>query len=523
MNGLIAAAIAAQRRIIVAGVACAILAALSAVGLLALSGLFLAGAAIAGLSGIAAVQAFNYLLPSAAIRAAAIIRTGARYGERMLGHRAALFALARIRVSLFDRVAAGMLAGRAVGRPGELAARLGKDVDLLEGAVIRRISRPGAWAGGIAGLAGAFAMGWRAALIFGAALALMRMLAGRMAARDLPARQDRIARAHAAMQADYAEMARPAVDIAVHDLGARLAAGLAARADELDAARGALALAEARIGAVQTVVAAAALSGMVLAGQGQAGSFAFGLLAALAAFEVWATIAATEPGMHEARQAEARIADLADEPSSTATPLPALPPRPALEICGQSFAPGSRIRIAGASGAGKTRLLETLAGLRDDAPQPLRIGGISPATAGLAGLRDVVALCAQDAPLIAGTVADNLGLARPRIAEAEMWRALQIACADDMVHAMPHGLHEWLGGEGARLSGGQRRRLVLARGILAQRAWLLLDEPSEGLDSATERDLVRRLDEWLGQTGTGLVLVSHRPAMAALAGQVIRL
>ena len=71
MNGLIAAAIAAQRRIIVAGVACAILAALSAVGLLALSGLFLAGAAIAGLSGIAAVQAFNYLLPSAAIRAAA--------------------------------------------------------------------------------------------------------------------------------------------------------------------------------------------------------------------------------------------------------------------------------------------------------------------------------------------------------------------------------------------------------------------------------------------------------------------
>ena len=104
-----------------------------------------------------------------------------------------------------------------------------------------------------------------------------------------------------------------------------------------------------------------------------------------------------------------------------------------------------------------------------------------------------------------------------------MWRALQIACADDMVHAMPHGLHEWLGGEGARLSGGQRRRLVLARGILAQRAWLLLDEPSEGLDSATERDLVRRLDEWLGQTGTGLVLVSHRPAMAALAGHVIRL
>jgi ATP-binding cassette subfamily C protein CydC len=81
---------ASQRRFIRLGMLCAVLAALSAVGLLAVSGWFLVGAALAGLAGPLAVQGFNYLLPSAGIRAAAILRTGTRYGERMLGHRAAL-------------------------------------------------------------------------------------------------------------------------------------------------------------------------------------------------------------------------------------------------------------------------------------------------------------------------------------------------------------------------------------------------------------------------------------------------
>jgi ABC-type multidrug transport system fused ATPase/permease subunit len=121
--------------------ACAVLAALAAVGLLGVAGWFLAGAALAGLGGPLAVTAFNYLLPSAGIRAAAITRTASRYGERLLGHRAALFALAEVRASLFARIAQAALAGNAPLRWGALAARFGRDVDLLEDAAIRRVAR----------------------------------------------------------------------------------------------------------------------------------------------------------------------------------------------------------------------------------------------------------------------------------------------------------------------------------------------------------------------------------------------
>ena len=125
--------------------------------------------------------------------------------------------------------------------------------------------------------------------------------------------------------------------------------------------------------------------------------------------------------------------------------------------------------------------------------------------------------------MIAGSVADNLGLARPGLTTEAMWEALTVACAADMVRALPDGLHQWLGSDGARLSGGQRRRLAVARALLAGRPWLVLDEPSEGLDAATERALINRLDEWLRKTGTGLLLVSHRPAMAALADQIVQI
>ena len=138
-------------------------------------------------------------------------------------------------------------------------------------------------------------------------------------------------------------------------------------------------------------------------------------------------------------------------------------------------------------------------------------------------MRPVFALAPQDAALIAGSVADNLGLARSGLNDDAMWQALRVACADDVVRALPDGLQQWLGGDGARLSGGQRRRITLARALLADRPWLVLDEPSEGLDSATEARLVASLRAWLSETGKGLVLVSHRPAMAALADLVVDL
>lgn len=521
MIALLRTAMAGQRTIMWLGMVCAALAALAAVGLLALSGWFLVGAALAGLAGPLAVQGFNYLLPSAAIRAAAITRTGARYGERMLGHRAALFALAQLRMMLFGRVAARALAGQAPGRSGEIANQLGKDVDALEEAVIRQVSRAGAWSAGAAGLVAALATGLRGGLIMLLALALMRVAARAMAAKLLPGPLDKAAATHAGLQADYADMAGPSADIAIYGLGPAMAEALARQAQAYDAARMELARAQGFITAVQTLIAIGATALLVLTATASAPVLALGLLGSMAALEAWSALALTDMRGHDLARAQSHLATIADDPETPGRQSVDLPDNPALTLCGQIVAPGSRVQLRGASGAGKTRLIETLVGLRQDAPQMLAVAGQDPRLVGLEALRQVFALAAQDAPLIAGSVHDNLLMARPGLDEAALWQALRAACLEDVVRALPDGLHQWLGGDGARLSGGQRRRLALARALLAGKPWLLLDEPSEGLDAATEARLRDSLAQWLDRTGTGLVLVSHRPAMAALCDLAI--
>ncbi|MGI9360149.1 MAG: ATP-binding cassette domain-containing protein, partial [Parasphingorhabdus sp.] len=188
------------------------------------------------------------------------------------------------------------------------------------------------------------------------------------------------------------------------------------------------------------------------------------------------------------------------------------------------LATGERLGIAGRSGSGKTTLLETLAGLRpvttecgihiDDQP----LAALSPDD-----VRAIFALSPQDAQLLSGTVRDNLRVARSGLDDEQIWAALDIACLADEVRTMPHGLDQWVGDGGARLSGGQRKRLSIARAILAGKPWLLFDEPSEGLDMDTETQLTRRIDIWLCETGTGLIVVSHRQELLALADRRVEL
>lgn len=519
MKTLLGKALAGQGRLIRLAMLCAALAALAAVGLLAVSGQFLASAGLAGATGVLAVQGFNYLLPSAFIRAAAITRTAARYGERMLGHRAALFALAELRGALFARVASAVLAGRRAGRSGDFAARMGQDVDALEEAVIRRVSSVGAAVAGVGGLIAALAMGWRAAVVLAITLAAMLWVARTLSQRLMPTALARQSEALTALKADYADIAVPVADIAVYGLAPRLSEALTQAHTAYAEARNDIVRIQALVVASQTLLAAAGLAAMLLTSRADGPELALGLLGAMAALEIWAPLASHALRAPDVALAEARLAALPDA-TAPVTPLPA---EPALSIGGHCYPAGSRIQIAGPSGSGKTRLIETLAGLRRDAPQDLAVAGHNPRGLGLASLRPVFALATQDAPLIAGSVADNLMLARPGLGEDDLWQALTIACADDVVRALPDGLQHWLGGDGARLSGGQRRRIALARALLADRPWLVLDEPSEGLDSATEARLVDNLARWLDQTGTGLILVSHRPAMIILTDRRISL
>ncbi|KQN28823.1 ATP-binding cassette domain-containing protein [Sphingomonas sp. Leaf38] len=180
---------------------------------------------------------------------------------------------------------------------------------------------------------------------------------------------------------------------------------------------------------------------------------------------------------------------------------------------------GTRLALVGASGIGKTTLVEQLIGLRPIAPHTLWLGGVDVATIAPATRRTAFAWAPQDAMLLSGSVRDNLLLANPQADDATLWRALHDAVLDDRIRALDAGLDSWIGENGARLSGGERRRLAVARAYCAAAPWLLLDEPSEGLDAATEALLAERLVNRVDATGQGVIVVSHRPVLTKICTQ----
>jgi ATP-binding cassette subfamily C protein CydC len=177
---------------------------------------------------------------------------------------------------------------------------------------------------------------------------------------------------------------------------------------------------------------------------------------------------------------------------------------------------GDRLALVGPSGAGKTQMLETLTGLRAAPDGTVLIDGIALETLPPGAARALFALAPQDARMISGTMRDNLRLGDPLASDDTLWAALSDAALATKARALPHGLDSWIGEGGERLSGGERRRLSLARAYLRNAPWLLLDEPTEGLDATTEAAVIAALAARLDRTGQGVIIVSHRPGPLTL-------
>jgi len=513
---------------LLAGAVLAVTTVLAGIGLLGVSGWFITATAIAGLLPAPAF-AFDVFAPSAAIRLLALARTAARYGERMTTHEATLSVLAALREKLFRGFAAPQAAKSLEARPARLLNRLTADIDALDSLYLRVLVPA--------------AVAILAALVTGFGLAFLHPLAGVLAATFLIAaglgisarsalKAEKFSRRRAigleALRARTADLVSGQTELLTTG---RLSAQVAAvkRADDyLAACDDSLNRIETNagfsFGLSAAILLSAALLGMAwLAEHGavNAPAAALGLLVCFAALEPFTALrrGAMELGrtLFSARRIAPRLSATAE------AHCPALPAggiaaelrgvrleregneNPVLTNINLAIACGERVAIVGASGAGKTSLIQ------------LAAGELHPAAGSVRALPST--LMTQRSQLFRDSIADNLRLAKPAATGVELWDALEAAGLAEHVRTLPKGLETRLGEAGQGLSGGQSRRLALARFLLADRPLWLLDEVTEGLDGETARDVLGRL--FARAEGKTVLMITHNRREAEFADRII--
>lgn len=201
----------------------------------------------------------------------------------------------------------------------------------------------------------------------------------------------------------------------------------------------------------------------------------------------------------------------------------------AVLLCGADVEvrPHEVVAVVGPTGSGKSTLVDVLARRADPTEGVVVLAGVPLPDLTHEALVAGIGVVSQDAFLFAGTIRDNLALAgHPRHAgrpyrDDELWAALRVAVADDLVRALPHGLDTRVGPRGSELSGGQRQRICLARAVLRQPDVLLLDDATSALDPRVERLVLERLVALAHDAGPGILLVASRPASIEAADRVV--
>ncbi|GAB2600002.1 thiol reductant ABC exporter subunit CydC [Pseudactinotalea suaedae] len=468
-----------------------------------------------------------------AVRALGIGRGVFRYLDRLTSHDVALRGSATLRERLYRALAAGRLDAVATLRRGEVLRRWGADVDDVGDLVVRAVV-PALVA--VVVSAGAVAIVGALSPAIGVALGLCLLVAG-AAAPALSARAVRQAElagaaARGEVSASVMTVLDGASELTVNGRldgvleGLRRAEGHVR--DSRDRAARPAALAQGvTVGAMGVAVVLALVVGasQLAAGVLTPVELAVVVLTPLAAFEGVGALAPA--AVHTVRAADAarRIGDLlerADHPGrgggrpdrsgalvahDLAVGWPGQ--EPLLRGVDLTLAPGRAVAVIGANGSGKTTLLLTLAGLLPPASGQVLVGGVPSTDLAEGAAATVATMTSEDAHVFDTTLLENLRVARGDVSRDEAAAALRQAGLGAFLAGLATGLDTPVGENGTLISGGERRRLLIARALLTRAPLLLLDEPDEHLDPATADALLADVLA-LREAGRGVVVVTHR-------------
>ncbi len=482
-------------------------------------------------------------LAAVIVRALGIGRGVFRYAERLVSHDAALRGMANLRARVYERLERQGAARALALHRGDIVARTGSDIDALGDAVPRSIV-PAGIAVVVSALSAA-AVGFydpRAGLALAGALAAAGIVPALLTIRSVRISQERGTRAAAEVSVAALSLIEAASEHRVWGTTEAARDALSSADAELEDARDAAARPAALAAGLQTAFAGAGLLATVAIGlaASRAGldgpAVAVVALTPLAAFEAVGALPNAAMQWFRSRAAGERVTALLDResPESPATRAPSGGPAPTLRLDAVSAAwptsrpttpatlvvpPGGVLGVVGASGVGKTTLLLTIAGALAPASGRVALDGRTVDAADTGGM---VAVTAEDAHVFGTTILENLRVARGDVTPDEARDALEAVGLDRWLAAQPAGLDTELGSGGLTVSGGERRRLLLARVLLHPAPIHLIDEGAEHLDPRGA-DALRALVRRRAAERRTTVLVTHDRSILDVVDNVIDL
>lgn len=512
------------------GVVLAIVTLLASIGLLTLSGWFLSASAVVGVAG---VYSFNYMLPAAGVRGSAIIRTAGRYFERLVSHDATFRVLQHLRVFTFSKLLPLSPAGLARFRQGELLNRMVADVDTLDHLYLRVISPlVGALVVILVVTFGLSFLDGTLALTLGGIMLLTLFLLPPLFYRAGKPTGEQLTHLRGRYRQQLTSWLQGQAELTIFNASTRYREQMEQtevnwhdaqrRQSELTALSQALML---LIGGLAVIAMLWLAAGGVGDNTQPGALIALFVFCALAAFEALAPVTGAFQHLGQVIASALRLTQIIDQKPEVTFPQTeaTVPTQVALRFENVTFSypeqaqaalsdialqvnAGEHIAILGRTGCGKSTLLQLITRAWDPQQGAILLNEQPLSNLGEPTLRRAMSVVPQRVHLFSATLRDNLLLARPDASDAELSAVLEQTGLGKLLEES--GLNSWLGEGGRQLSGGELRRLAIARALLHDAPLMLLDEPTEGLDATTESQILDLLAELMRDKT--VLMVTHR-------------